>query len=59
MDRCYRCQEYDHYANECPNAFTSDSEGHESDNAALQIWPQIWNQMICKILIDIWKIHNI
>ena len=35
--RCYKCQEYDHYTNECPNAITSDSEGHESDNAALQI----------------------
>ena len=35
--RCYRCQEYDHYMNECPNAITSGSEGHESDNAALQI----------------------
>ena len=23
--------------NECPNAITSDSEGHESDNAALQV----------------------
>ena len=35
--RCYRCREYDHYSNECQNAVTSDSEGHESDNAALQI----------------------
>ena len=35
--RCYRCREYDHYVNECQNAVTSDSEGHESDNAALQI----------------------
>ena len=35
--RCYRCQEYDHYVNECQNAVTSDSEGHDSDNAALQI----------------------
>ena len=35
--RCYRCREYDHYTNECQNAVTSDSEGHESDNAALQI----------------------
>ena len=39
--RCYRCQEYDHYVNECQNAITSDSEGHGLDNAALQIWPQI------------------
>ena len=35
--RCYRCLEYDHYVNECKNAVTSDSEGHDSDNAALQI----------------------
>ena len=28
---------YDHYANECQNAVTSDSEGHDSENAALQI----------------------
>ena len=35
--RCYRCREYDHYVNECQNAVTSDSEGHDSDNAALQI----------------------
>ena len=35
--RCYKCQEYDHCMNECPNASTSDSEGHESDNAALQV----------------------
>ena len=35
--RCYRCPEYDHYANECQNAVMSDSEGHDSDNAALQI----------------------
>ena len=35
--RCYKCWEYDHYANECPNAITSDSKGHEWDNAALQI----------------------
>ena len=35
--RCYRCREYDHYANECQNAVTSDSEGCDSDNATLQI----------------------
>ena len=35
--RCYRYWEHDHYANECQNAVASDSEGHESDNAALQI----------------------
>ena len=35
--RCYRCREYDHYASECQNAVASDSEGYDSDNAALQI----------------------
>ena len=35
--RCYRCREYDHYASECQNAVVSDSEGYDSDNAALQI----------------------
>ena len=35
--RCYKCREYDHFANECPNIGTSDSEGHKSDNAALQV----------------------
>ena len=35
--RCYRCREYDHFANECPNAVTRGSDGHASDNAALQV----------------------
>ena len=35
--RCYKCREYDHFANECPNIVTSNSDGHESDNAALQV----------------------
>ena len=35
--RCYKCTEYDHYANECPNIGMSDSEGHEADNAASQV----------------------
>ena len=35
--RCYKCREHDHFADECPNIVTSDSEGHESDNAALQV----------------------
>ena len=35
--RCYRCREYDHVANECPNAVTDDSDGYESDRAALQL----------------------
>ena len=32
-----KCREYDHFTNECPNVVTNDSEGHESDNAALQV----------------------
>ena len=32
--RCYKCREYDHFRNECPNIVTSDSDGHESDNAS-------------------------
>ena len=35
--RCYKCREYDQFANECPNVGTSDSEGHKSDNTALQV----------------------
>ena len=35
--RCYRCCKYDHYTSKCQNAITSDSEGFDSDNAALQI----------------------
>ena len=34
--RCFRCREYDHFANECPNVGTDDSDGYESDIAALQ-----------------------
>ena len=30
--RCFRCREYDHFANECPNQVTDDS-GKESDDA--------------------------
>ena len=35
--RCYRCREYDHFANECPNTVTDDSGGYESDRAAIQL----------------------
>ena len=35
--RCFRCREYDHFANECPNMGTDDSDGYESDRAALQL----------------------
>ena len=30
--RCFRCREYDHFANECPNQATDDSD-RESDSA--------------------------
>ena len=35
--KCFKFREYDHFMNECPNVATSDSEGHESDNEALQV----------------------
>ena len=35
--RCYKCREYDHFANECPNSVMDDSDSYESDRAALQL----------------------
>ena len=35
--RCFRCREYDHFANECPNDRTNDSAGYESDSTTLQL----------------------
>ena len=35
--RCYKCKGYDHFANECPNTVTDDSDGYESETAALQL----------------------
>ena len=35
--RCFRCREYDHFANECPNTGINDSDGYESNSAALQL----------------------
>ena len=35
--RCYRCREYDHFANECPNTVTDDSDVYKSDSMALQL----------------------
>ena len=57
--RSYKCWEYDHFANECPNIIASDSDGHESDNVALQICQQIENHAIHMILLTIWKTQNI
>ena len=33
--RRYRCREYDHFVDECPNAVANYSDGYESDRAAL------------------------
>ena len=35
--RCYKCREYDHFANEFPNSVMDDSDSYESDRAALQL----------------------
>ena len=29
MIRCYKCRECDHFADECPNSVTDDSDGYE------------------------------
>ena len=39
--RCYRCGEYDHFAQECPNTPTDDEIGHgDSEEASLQMLTQ-------------------
>ena len=35
--KCYKCREYGHFSNECPNSVTDDSDGYELDRAALQL----------------------
>ena len=35
--RCFRCREYNHFANECPNMGTDNSDDYESDRAVLQL----------------------
>ena len=35
--RSYKCREYEHFATECPNSVTDDSDCYESDRAALQL----------------------
>ena len=35
--RCYKYRAYDHFVNECPNSVMDDSNGCESDRAALQL----------------------
>ena len=34
--RCFRCREYDHFANECPNLPTDDLD-RESDGASASL----------------------
>ena len=34
--RCFKCREYDHFANECPNLLTDDSD-RESDGASASL----------------------
>ena len=36
-DRCCKCREYDHFANQCPNTVTDDSDGYELNRATLQL----------------------
>ena len=39
--RCYRCGEYDHFVQECPNTPTDDKMGHsDSEQASLQVLTQ-------------------
>ena len=39
--RCYRCGEYDHFAQECPNTPTDDEMGHsDSEPVLLQMLTQ-------------------
>ena len=35
--RCYKCREYVHFANDCYNTVTDDSDGYESDRVAIQL----------------------
>ena len=35
--RCFKCREYDHFVSEYPNMGTDNSDGYESDRAALQL----------------------
>ena len=35
--RYFRCREYDHLLNECPNTGINDSDGYESNSAVLQL----------------------
>ena len=47
--RCFKCREYDHFANECPNLVPKGSN-RESDGARSADW---------QIVIQVWKWNNI
>ena len=35
--RCYKCREYDHFANECPNSIMDDSDSYKLNRAAMHL----------------------
>ena len=35
--QCYKCREYTHFGNDCSNSVMDDSDGYDSDRAALQL----------------------
>ena len=42
--RCYRCQEYDHFASECPNTPTDEETDYkDADPASLQMMSQSYS----------------
>ena len=46
--QCFKCREYDHFANECPNLVPEDSD-RESDGADWHHY-RFW-----QIVIQVWK----
>ena len=53
--RCFRCREYDHFANECPNTGIEVSDGYESDSAALQLMVTDTEPLIAMISLGLQK----
>ena len=44
--RCYRCQEYDHFASECPNIPTDEEPDYDdADPASLQMMTQNYHMI--------------
>ena len=35
--KCFKCREYDQFANECSNSVMDESDGYELDRAMLQL----------------------